>query len=205
MQLYTIILIGIGLSMDAFAVSVCQGLAMKQLQVSKMLACGIYFGVFQAIMPLLGWMLGKQFTQYIEKFDHWIAFGLLVLIGINMIREAVKEKKEEEGGNQEAEEAEKKKSGESLGKSETAVNHKEMLMLAVATSIDALAVGVTFAFLEVNIATSTMLIGSITFALSVLAVWIGYKFGAKNKYIASVAGGIILIVLGIKILLEHLL
>lgn len=184
MTLIELFLIAVGLSMDAFAVSVCKGLAMKKCTWGKAGICGIYFGGFQALMPLIGYVLGVQFKDVITAIDHWIAFILLGIIGANMIREAV--------GKDEDDEAD-----ESL-------DVKTMLGLAVATSIDALAVGVTFAFLRVNIVPAVSFIGVITFTLSIAGVKIGNVFGTKYKAKAELAGGIILVLMGLKILLEHL-
>jgi len=184
MSTLELFIIAVGLSMDAFAVAVCKGLSVKELKLKHMLIVGLYFGAFQGLMPLGGYFLGKQFEAYITKFDHWIAFVLLALIGANMIREAI-------GG--EAEEC-----CDSFGV-------KAMVPMAVATSIDALAVGVTFGFMpDVNIWFAVAFIGVITFTLSALGVKIGNVFGAKFKSKAELAGGIILILMGIKILLEHL-
>ncbi len=175
-------ILAVGLSMDAFAVSICKGLSVQRLRPRHALICGAYFGGFQALMPLIGWLLGRQFEELIKSIDHWIAFGLLVLIGANMIRESFG--KEEELND--------------------SFSFKTMLPLAIATSIDALAVGVTFAFLEVQIVPAISLIGVTTFAISAAGVKIGNVFGAKYKSKAELAGGIILILLGIKILIEHL-
>ena len=176
-------LLSLGVAMDAFAASVCKGLAVKRISLRRMLACGLWFGAFQALMPLLGYLLGVRFQAAIERYDHWIAFILLGLIGVNMIREA-------------------------LSKEDEAVDasfaFKPMLLMAVATSIDALAVGITFAFLQVNILVAASFIGATTFLLSALGVWIGHLFGAKYKSAAELTGGIILILLGVQILLEHL-
>ena len=182
MGIWEIFLRAVGLSMDAFAVSVCKGLSVQRLKPRHGAICGAYFGGFQALMPLIGWLLGRQFESLIKNIDHWIAFVLLVLIGANMVRE-------------------------SFGKDEEvndSFSFKTMLPLAVATSIDALAVGVTFAFLDVNIWIAIALIGVTTFTLSAVGVKIGNVFGAKYKSKAELAGGIILIALGIKILIEHL-
>ena len=182
MGIWEIFLLAVGLSMDAFAVSVCKGLSVQRLKPRHGAICGAYFGGFQALMPLIGWLLGRQFESRIKNIDHWIAFVLLVLIGANMVRE-------------------------SFGKDEEvndSFSFKTMLPLAVATSIDALAVGVTFAFLDVNIWIAIALIGVTTFTLSAVGVKIGNVFGAKYKSKAELAGGIILIALGIKILIEHL-
>ena len=176
-------LIGVGLSMDAFAVSVCKGLAMPKITVKKAAVVGIWFGGFQALMPALGYLLGSQFKNSITAIDHWIAFILLGIIGGNMIREAC--------------------SGE-CEKENDSLDIKTMFLLAVATSIDALAVGITFAFLKVNIAAAVSFIGVTTFVISAAGVKIGNIFGTKYKSKAELAGGIILILLGLKILLEHL-
>lgn len=183
MNLISLFIIAVGLSMDAFAVSICKGLAMKKISIGKSLIVGLWFGGFQALMPALGYLLGSQFDTYITSIDHWIAFVLLSIIGGNMIKEALS--KEEEHAN------------DSLA-------FKEMLILAIATSIDALAVGVTFAFLKVQIVPAVLFIGVITFTLSAIGVKIGNIFGCRYKSKAELAGGIILIVMGIKILLEHL-
>ena len=175
-------ILAVGLSMDAFAVSICKGLSVQRLRPRHALICGAYFGGFQALMPLIGWLLGRQFEELIKSIDHWIAFGLLVLIGANMIRESFG--KEEELND--------------------SFSFKTMLPLAIATSIDALAVGVTFAFLEVQIVPAISLIGVTTFVISAAGVKIGNVFGTKYKSKAELAGGIILILLGIKILIEHL-
>lgn len=177
--------IAVGLSMDAFAVSICKGLAMKQCSFRKAGIVGAYFGIFQALMPAAGYVLGVQFKDAITSIDHWIAFILLGIIGLNMIREAVKP-------DEECEEAD-----ESLG-------FRIMLGLAVATSIDALAVGVTFAFLRVNIIPAVCFIGAITFTISAAGVKIGNIFGTKYQSRSELAGGLILILIGSKILLEHL-
>ncbi len=184
MDLLTLFLIAVGLSMDAFAVSVCKGLAVSQYKLKYSLICGIWFGIFQALMPVIGYLLGMNFTQWITAFDHWIAFVLLGFIGFGMIREALKADDEE---------------------SDPSFSLKVMLMLAVATSVDALAVGITFAFLSVNIFAAVAFIGICTFVISSVGVKIGAVFGAKYKSGAEIAGGIILISLGIKILIEHLL
>ena len=185
MTFFELFLIGIGLSMDAFAVSICKGLSMQKIDKKYTLCIGLFFGGFQALMPLTGYLLGSQFSGYIERFDHWIAFVLLALIGFNMIKESREEEEEEE-------------------KPYAGVNFKELLILAVATSIDALAVGITFAFLRVDILTSVGLIGVTTFALSIVGVAVGHRFGARYEKPATVAGGIVLILIGLKILLEHL-
>lgn len=187
MSFIELILIAIGLSMDAFAVSVCQGLAMPKVNYKKTFWIALYFGGFQAIMPLIGWILGSQFEKYITQIDHWIAFGLLSIIGIQMIVEALK------------------KDDEKIEKSNIQkVNHKELFLLAVATSIDALTIGITFACLKVDIIPSIITIGVCTFGLSIVGVIIGNKFGTKYKSKAELLGGIILILIGLKVLLEHL-
>ena len=187
MTLWELLLIAVALSMDAIAVAVCKGLATKKLSPGGMLTVGAWFGGFQAIMPLIGWLIASKFSKYITKFDHWIAFALLAAIGINMIREALQ--KDDEG----AESA-------SLG-------FKTMLIMALATSIDALAIGVSFAFLGMTgekVIPAVCCIGAVTFALSAAGMKIGAVFGAKYKSKAEIAGGVILIALGIKILIEHL-
>lgn len=186
MSIFEILLLGIGLSMDAFAVAVCKGLAMDKITVGKCSIVGLWFGFFQVLMPFIGFWLGALFKEYIDRFDHWIAFVLLALIGVNMIKEALS--KDEEGG-----------SGGSLA-------FKVMLVMAIATSIDALAVGVTFAFLLSfsEMLFAILIIGVTTFLLSAVGVKIGSIFGVKYKSKAELVGGIILILLGIKILLEGL-
>ena len=183
MGILEIIIIAIGLAMDAFAVSICKGLSMKKMSWKKGLIIGGYFGFFQALMPLVGYLLGIGFQDKVTGIDHWIAFILLGIIGINMIKEALSKEDDEKNDS---------------------VNFKEMIVLAIATSIDALAVGITMAFLEVNIALAITIIGIITFAISVIGVKIGNIFGNKYEKKAELAGGIILILMGIKILLEHL-
>lgn len=175
-------LIAVGLSMDAFAVSVCKGLSVQRLEKKQIVLAGLYFGGFQALMPVLGYIVGSRFEALIVSIDHWIAFALLAFIGLNMIKESFGEDEELNDD----------------------FSVKTMTLLAVATSIDALAVGVTFAFLRVNIVSAAALIGVTTFCLSALGVWIGHKFGAKYKKSAELAGGVILILMGTKILLEHL-
>jgi len=182
MGITELLIIAVGLSMDAFAVAICKGLAMCKMSYKKAVITGCFFGGFQALMPLLGFLLGTSFKQYIVSFDHWIAFGLLVIIGINMIRE----------------------SKEACEIGEDNIDIKNMLMLSLATSIDALAIGVTFAFLHVNIIPAISIIGLTTFIISFLGVKIGHVFGEKYKSKAEIAGGLILIVMGFKILFEHL-
>ncbi len=185
MNLIELLLIAVGLSMDAFSVSICKGLNTKRFSWRMALTCGVWFGFFQALMPTVGYFLGAQFQEMIEAYDHWIAFGLLLLIGANMIREAVWGKKEE-------------------GEDNDSLDFKTMFLLAIATSIDALAVGVSFACIQVKLWSSVLIIGFTTFLFSVLGVKIGYMFGSKYEKLAGVFGGIILILIGLKILLEHL-
>lgn len=187
MTLLEIFLVGVGLSMDAFAVAICKGLAMPRVNRKQTLLIGLYFGVFQAVMPLTGWLLGSQFARHVTKMAPWIAFVLLAWIGGSMIRESLSEKEEEE----QAEPGE--------------LRHRELLMLAIATSIDALAVGVSFSMVEltVPIYAAAALIGCTTFAISVAGVFVGNLFGARYKNRAEFVGGAILILIGLKILLEH--
>ena len=188
MSFIELFLIGVGLSMDAFAAAICQGLSMTRIKWGHALTVGLYFGGFQALMPFIGWMLGSQFADRIQQYDHWIAFILLVLIGGNMIREALS------GDEEDAAQAE----------TDLRLDHKKLFLMAIATSIDALAIGVTFAFLEVSIVPAISIIGCTTFCLSLVGVAVGNFFGARYKKRAELAGGIILALLGIKILLEHL-
>lgn len=183
-----LLLIGVGLSMDAFAVSICQGLSMTKIKWGHALTVGLYFGGFQALMPFTGWMLGSQFAGRIQQYDHWVAFVLLLLIGGNMIREALS------GEEDEAEDA-------AVG---AGLDHKKLFLMAIATSIDALAVGVTFAFLDTAILPAIGIIGTTTFFISVAGVAVGCWFGARYKKRAEITGGVILVLLGVKILLEHL-
>jgi len=183
MTLIELFLVAVGLSMDAFAVAVCKGLAMPKVTVKKCSIVGVWFGGFQGLMPLIGWLLGTQFKDYITAYDHWIALILLSFIGVNMIREALNKDEEE---------------------ADCSLCCKKMLPLAIATSIDALAVGVTFAFLQVNILWAVSFIGVITFLLSCLGVKIGNIFGLRYKSKAEICGGVILILMGVRILLEHL-
>lgn len=187
MTLLEIFLVAIGLSMDAFAVAICKGLAMPTVNKKQTLLIGAYFGVFQALMPLTGWLLGSQFARHVTKMAPWIAFVLLAWIGGNMIRESLS--KNEEDGEPEPVE----------------LRHRELLMLAVATSIDALAVGVSFSMVElaIPIGAAAALIGCTTFAISVGGVFVGHIFGARYKNRAEFVGGAILLLIGVKILLEH--
>ncbi|MCI7620022.1 MAG: manganese efflux pump MntP family protein [Firmicutes bacterium] len=186
MGLFEIFMIGVGLSMDAFAASICKGLNMRRLNIKNMLIIGLFFGGFQALMPAVGWLLGKQFESYITSVDHWVAFALLVFIGGKMIYDVFTEKNEDE-----------------CGEKTNRLDMKEVLTLAVATSIDALAVGISFAFLQVDILKAVSVIGVTTFVLSVIGVAVGNVFGSKYEKKATLAGGIILILIGLKILLEH--
>ena len=188
MTFIELFLIGVGLSMDAFAAAICQGLSMTRIKWGHALTVGLYFGGFQALMPFTGWMLGSQFADRIQQYDHWIAFILLVLIGGNMIREALS------GEEDEAEDA----------AADGRLDHKKLFLMAIATSIDALAIGVTFAFLETAILPAIGIIGCTTFCISVAGVAVGCWFGARYKKRAEITGGAILVLLGIKILLEHL-
>lgn len=182
MSVIEIFVIGIGLAMDAFAVSICKGLSTRSLSFKHALICGGYFGLFQGMMPFIGYILGIQFENKIESIDHWIAFILLTLIGLNMIKEAFSN---DEDVNSD-------------------FSPKAMFPLAIATSIDALAIGVTFAFLSVNILLAVSMIAVVTFFISMLGVKIGHIFGMKYKSKAEMAGGLILIVMGFRILIEHL-
>ena len=183
MSLMELFLIAVGLSMDAFAVSVCKGLSVRKATVKHALCVGLYFGGFQALMPLIGYLLGTQFESFINSVDHWIAFVLLSFIGGNMIREALSREEE---------------------KLDDSFSFRTMMTLAVATSIDALAMGVTFAFLRVNIVSAVLLIGATTFILSAAGLKVGNVFGAKYKARAELFGGVVMVLMGLKILLEHL-
>ena len=187
MGFFELFLIGIGLSMDAFAVAICKGLGMERINKRDTLLLALFFGGFQALMPLTGYLLGSRFASYIERWDHWIAFVLLAFIGGKMLWEAFTED-EDEGDNKNAERID-------LG---------EYLILAIATSIDALAVGISFAALSVDIVPAVSLIGVTTFIFSVAGVAIGHTFGARYEKPATIVGGIVLILIGLKILLEHL-
>ena len=178
-----LLLLGVGLSMDAFAVSVCKGLKMRRINYKQALVIALFFGGFQALMPFIGWLLGNGFKQYIEAFDHWVAFVLLVFIGGKMIYDSFKADEDETGDS---------------------FDIKELFVLAIATSIDALAVGITFSFLSVNIGFAVSVIGCTTFLISLIGVVIGHKFGSVYQKKAELAGGIILVVIGFRILFEHL-
>ena len=183
MGIIEITLIAIGLGMDAFAVAVCKGLSMKKMKWQNAVIVGLYFGIFQALMPIIGYFLGVHFENVMKKFDHWIAFMLLSVVGINMIHAVLKENKEV---------------------IDEKMDYKTMTPLAIATSIDALAVGITFAFLQVNVILAIITIGVIAFLLSFLGVKIGNIFEDRYEKRAEIIGGIILILMGTKILLEHL-
>lgn len=186
MGLIELFLTGVGLSMDAFAVSICKGLGMRKVNYRHTFLIALFFGGFQALMPLAGWLLGRQFERYITAVDHWIAFGLLALIGGNMLRDAFRNEPESTSG-----------CGDRL-------DLKELLLMAIATSIDALAVGISFAFLGVNIWLAIAVIGITTFVICTAGVFVGNRFGTRYQKRAAIAGGVILILLGLKILLEHL-
>ncbi|WP_455685017.1 manganese efflux pump MntP [Thomasclavelia sp.] len=184
MSFLEISLIGVGLAMDAFAVSICKGLAMKKMSYQKAIIIALFFGGFQALMPALGYILGTAFASKIAAIDHWIAFILLGLIGINMIKEALS-----------------KDEDECL---DDTLHFGDLIMLSIATSVDALAVGITFAFFNVSIVLSTTVIGIITFIICVIGVKVGNVFGEKYKSKAELAGGVLLIIMGCKILMDHL-
>ena len=181
-----LVLIGVSLSMDAFAISLCKGLGMPRLNMKQAAVVGLFFGGFQALMPLIGWLLGVQFEQYIVEIDHWVAFVLLGFIGGRMMYGAVKDRDEAEGEKCER------------------LDIKELFLLSVATSVDALAVGITFAFLKTPIGAAAGVIGVTTFALCVAGVAVGHRFGLRFKAKAEFAGGLVLVLVGLKILLEHL-
>lgn len=183
MTLTELFILAVGLSMDAFAVSMCKGLALRRARPGDMLKAGVYFGGFQAGMPLVGYLLGSAFSGAISAVDHWIAFGLLCFIGGNMIRESRSDEEDE---------------------CNAAMDVRTMLLMAVATSIDALAVGVTLAFLQVSILPAVTFIGVVTFLLSAFGVWLGGRMGGSGRFNAELWGGVILILIGSKILLEHL-
>ena len=184
MSALELFILAIGLSMDAFAVSICKGLAVKRIDMGKAGIVGLWFGGFQALMPMIGYFLGSRFSNAIQSVDHWVAFILLSLIGANMIREAMSK-------------------DEDAGRDSGSLSFKTMLMLAVATSIDALAAGITFAFLDVDIALAAGMIGCTTCIISMAGAKVGSVFGTKYKSKAELTGGVMLILLGLKILLEH--
>jgi putative Mn2+ efflux pump MntP len=186
MSFIELFVIAVGLSMDAFAVSVCKGLSVTKAKPSHYLTAGLYFGGFQALMPLVGWLLGSQFAQMIQSVDHWIVFFLLGGIGGKMIWDAFHEEEADASADPDR------------------LDYRELTVLAVATSIDALAVGISFAFLEVRVVPSVLLIGLVTFLLCVGGVRIGHRFGARYSGRATLCGGVILILIGLRILLEHL-
>ena len=192
MDLFDLILTAVALSMDAFAVAVCKGLAMRRFKTAHAVTVGLYFGIAQAAMPVFGYFLGMSFEEKIKKYDHWIAFILLSLIGLKMIIEVIKSRKECAACEQDA------------GSCDTGVGVKQMMPLALATSIDALAVGVSFAFLGVDIFPAASFIGVITFSLSFAGVGVGCFFGSRFQRTAQLSGGVILILLGFKILAGHL-
>lgn len=182
-----IFLIGVGLSMDAFAVSVCKGLGMHRVNYAHALVIALFFGVFQGLMPVIGWLVGSAFAVYATAVDHWIAFALLAFVGGKMLWDAFHDEGEEE---------------------DETVTHKlnlrELFMLAIATSIDALAVGISFSFLQIDIVAAALIIGCTTFVLSLVGVVVGNRFGARFEKPSQIAGGVVLIAIGLKILLEHL-
>lgn len=184
MSLTELFLIAVGLSMDAFAVAVCKGLSLGKIKVKHMLLAGLWFGGFQGLMPAIGYFFGNFFTDFINAYAHWIAFGLLAIIGGNMIKESFSKQEEEMSAS---------------------MAPKTMLLLAIATSIDAMAVGVSFAFMQVQIVWAVIFIGCITFILSAIGVKVGSIFGTKYKSKAELVGGLVLIVMGLKILIEGLM
>lgn len=183
MGIIELLLISISLSMDSLAVSICKGLSMKKYNLNKSIIIGLYFSIFHIIMILIGFTLGKAFEELITNIDHWIAFILLLIIGVNMIREAILDEEENFDDN---------------------TSFKVMFPLSLATSIDALALGITFSFLKVNLILAILLIGSIVFIVAVIGTKIGNRFGSKYEKKAEILGGIVLILIGLKILLEHL-
>lgn len=183
MSIAELMLLAVGVSMDAFSVAICKGLSLHKIRVGQVVEVGLWFGVFQAVMPLIGFLVGIGFSNYIVAWDHWIAFVLLGFLGFNMLRNA--------------------KKGEDACLA-VELDRKEMLALSLATSVDALAVGVTFAFLKVNIMQAVSVIGATTFAFSAVGVWLGRLFGARFRTPAQILGGVVLMLIGLKILLEHL-
>lgn len=181
MSVWELLVIAVGLSMDAFSVSVCKGLSVEKVELKHILLCGLFFGIFQAVMPTIGYFIGSSFAEYVQKFDHWIAFGLLAYIGFNMIKEAKQEEK-----------------------LDADFSLKTMTLLAIATSIDALTIGISFAFLDVDLILSVTFIGLTTFIFSAAGVILGHKIGSKFSSRAEMLGGIVLIILGTKILIEHI-
>ena len=187
-SIFELFLVAVGLSMDAFAVAVCKGLGMRTLNMRQAAVIALFFGGFQALMPLIGWLLGSQFAQHVTAIDHWVAFVLLAFIGGKMLWDAFHEDDD----------------GDSVAATDAPLDLRELVMLAVATSIDALAVGITLAFLQVNIVFSVSFIGVTTFVLSLAGVAIGHQFGSRWEKPSEIAGGVVLILIGGKILLEHL-
>lgn len=187
MGIVELLLIAVGLSMDAFAVSICKGLGMKKVNLKVAFVLALFFGGFQALMPLIGWALGSQFLWLISPIDHWIAFVLLAVIGGKMLWEALHDEE-----------------GEDDGKPADKIDLGEFFILAVATSIDALAVGISFAALAVDIVPSILIIGGVTFCFTIAGVFVGNFFGSRYEKPASIVGGVVLILIGLKILLEHL-
>lgn len=187
MGIVELLLIAAGLSMDAFAVSICKGLGMKKVNLKVAFVLALFFGGFQALMPLIGWALGSQFLWLISPIDHWIAFVLLAVIGGKMLWEALHDEE-----------------GEDDGRPADKIDLGEFFILAVATSIDALAVGISFAALAVNIVPSILIIGVVTFCFTIAGVFVGNFFGSRYEKPASIVGGVVLILIGLKILLEHL-
>lgn len=185
-----LVLLGAGLAMDAFAVSICKGLGMKKVNYRHAFVIALFFGGFQALMPVIGWLLGSQLQSFITPIDHWIAFGLLAFIGGKMLWDAFHD--DEDG------------KGESCGCGEQKLDIPELFVLAIATSIDALAVGITFAFLNVNIVVAVAIIGVVTFVISFAGVSIGNRFGSRYEKPSTIVGGVVLILIGLKILAEHL-
>jgi putative Mn2+ efflux pump MntP len=217
--MFELLLIGIGLSMDAFAISITKGLQMRTFKFSSGLIVGLYFGISQALMPLIGYLVGIRFADAITRFDHWIAFALLAIIGGKMVIESLREKKSEKsideedkiidenktvGDNKAGKDLEYGVTNEDIPSPTAGLGPAKMLPLAIATSIDALAVGVSFAFLKVEIVPAIAIIGTVTLCLSIVGVKIGNVFGLKFKSKAELVGGLILILIGVKILVEHL-
>ena len=188
MSILEIFLIGLGVSADAFAVSMCKGVEMKKFILKYALLIALFFGGFQMLMPIIGWAAGTLFEKYITEFDHWIAFGLLLFLGGKMIYDGIFDRDDNKDGEEKP----------------MKLGFFTLLVMAIATSIDALAVGVTFAFLKVNVWIAVSIIGATTFSFSLVGVGIGVKVGDKFKNKAEILGGVILILLGVKILLEHL-
>ena len=204
MGVIELILTGVGLSMDAFAVAVCKGLGMRRIQWGQAVVIALFFGGFRALMPLVGWAVGSLFSSYITAVDHWIAFGLLALIGAKMLWDAFHEDgSDERTCNRQCATCARRGTA-ACADAPVPLDFRELTMLAVATSIDALAVGITFAFLGVNIVLAVALIGVTTFVLSLAGVVIGNQFGSRFEKPATIAGGVVLILLGCKILCEHL-